>query len=98
MHLFHFQSKRSTAATSHRKFRCAVVTSRANVLGNKKQSLDAQKHKLRLYNKIKLLTFRERTRIEVGLNSVPESFFFLQVEISISLDAFINFIGRKRTL
>jgi len=99
IHLFHFQSKRGIAATSHRKFRCTVVTSRANVLGDKKNSLSvAQKHNLRLYNKIALLTFRERTKLAVGLTSIPERFFSLQVPTFIPLVALINFIDHKWTL
>jgi len=62
----------------------------------KKNSLSvAQKHNLRLYNKIALLIFRERTKLAVGLTSKPESFFSLQVQTFILLVALINFIDHK---
>ena len=91
-------SSRSEASQPHRIVNFVVQSSHHELmcLEIKKKSLSvAQKHNLRLYNKIALLTYRERTKIAVGLTSLPERFFSLQVPTVIPLVALINFIDHK---
>jgi len=91
-------SSRSEASQPHRIVNFVVQSSHHELmcLEIKKNGLSvAQKHNLRLYSKIALLTFRERTKLAAGLKSIPESFFSLQVPTFISLVALINFIDHK---